>query len=115
VAASAVNQSLTVRNWLFDFYIVEFEQNGEDRATYGDKLIEKLAEKLSHIKGVEERSLRRFRQFYMTYPHFESAIRGVTDPHFASLTKSGVTDPTISKLPFCTTSKDTFKTFIYTY
>ena len=75
-AASAVNQALTMRNWLIGYYIVEFEQNGEDRAVYGEKLIEKLAGKLRHIKGIEERSLRRFRQFYMTYPHFESAIRG---------------------------------------
>jgi len=79
-AASAVNQSLTVRNWLFGFYIVEFEQKGEDRAAYGDKLIEKLAGKLSHIKGIDERSLRRFRQFYMIYPHFDSAIRGTLTP-----------------------------------
>jgi hypothetical protein len=79
-AASAVNQSLTVRNWLVGYYIVEFEQNGEDRAAYGDKLIEKLAGKLNHIKGIDERSLRRFRQFYMIYPHFDSAIRGSVSP-----------------------------------
>ena len=34
-AVSAVNQSLTIRNWLFGHYIVEYEQNGEDRAKYG--------------------------------------------------------------------------------
>ena len=28
-AASAVNVSLTVRNWLVGFYIVEFEQKGK--------------------------------------------------------------------------------------
>lgn len=79
-AASAVNQALTIRNWLIGYYIVEFEQNGEDRAIYGDKLIERLSEKLNHIKGIEERSLRRFRQFYLTYPHFETAIRGSLTP-----------------------------------
>ena len=31
-AAHAVNLSLTARNWLIGYYIVEFEQNGEDRA-----------------------------------------------------------------------------------
>ncbi|MCU0289119.1 MAG: hypothetical protein MUF15_22340 [Acidobacteria bacterium] len=40
-AASAVNQGLTVRNWLIGFYIFEFEQNGEDRAKYGDKTFRK--------------------------------------------------------------------------
>lgn len=79
-AFNAVNQSLTIRNWLFGYYIVEFEQNGEDRAAYGDKLIEKLAGKLNHIKGIDERSLRRFRQFYLYYPHFEPTIRGSLTP-----------------------------------
>lgn len=79
-AASAVNQALTMRNWLIGYYIVEFEQNGEDRAAYGDKLIERLSEKLSHIKGIDRRSLFKFRQFYLFYPHFESAIRGTVTP-----------------------------------
>ncbi|MBN2892527.1 MAG: hypothetical protein JXL97_11720 [Bacteroidales bacterium] len=32
VAYNAINQSLTIRNWLFGFYIVEFDQNGEEKA-----------------------------------------------------------------------------------
>lgn len=32
-AAHAINLALTARNWLIGYYIVEFEQNGEDRAT----------------------------------------------------------------------------------
>lgn len=43
-AAHAVNLSLTARNWLVGYYIVEFEQHGEDRAKYGDKLLKNLAE-----------------------------------------------------------------------
>lgn len=31
-ANKAVNQMLTLRNWLIGYYIVEFEQNGEERA-----------------------------------------------------------------------------------
>jgi len=79
-AANAVNQSLTILNWLVGYYIVEFEQNGEDRVVYGDKLIEKLAEKLNHIKGVDERSLRRFCLFYNIYPQLVKAIRGTLSP-----------------------------------
>jgi len=75
-ATNLVNQSLTVRNWLIGYYIVEFEQKGEDRAAYGDKLIERLAGKLNHIKGIDKRSLFKFRQFYLFYPHIETAIRG---------------------------------------
>jgi len=35
-AAKAVNVSLTIRNYLIGFYLVEFEQKGEDRAAYGN-------------------------------------------------------------------------------
>ncbi|MCF6331685.1 MAG: PDDEXK nuclease domain-containing protein [Draconibacterium sp.] len=73
-AVNAVNQALTVRNWLIGYYIVEFEQNGEDRAIYGDRLIEKLTEKLNHIKGIDRRSLFKFRQFYLFYPQIRQAL-----------------------------------------
>lgn len=69
-AVAAVNQSLTLRNWLFGFYIVEYEQNGKDRAKYGQQLLKTIAEKTSkQIKGMNDRYLRDCRQFYNTYPH----------------------------------------------
>lgn len=69
-AVTAVNQSLTLRNWLFGFYIVEYEQNGKDRAKYGQQLLKTIAEKTSkQIKGMNDRYLRDCRQFYNTYPH----------------------------------------------
>ena len=72
-AIKAVNVSLTVRNWLIGFYIVEFEQNGEDRATYGAKLLDNLATKLS-IKGLVSAELSRCRQFYFFYPQILGAL-----------------------------------------
>jgi hypothetical protein len=42
-ASRAVDTSLAVRNWLFGWYIVEYEQNGADRAEYGRQVIRKLA------------------------------------------------------------------------
>ncbi len=69
-AVSAVNQSLTIRNWLFGHYIVVYEQSGEDRAKYGDKLLAALAKDLKSkgIKGLSQRNLYYFSQFYLTYP-----------------------------------------------
>ena len=66
-AAHAVNLSLTARNWLMGYYIVEFEQNGEDRAQYGAKLLKRLEERL-HTKGLTERRFREFRRLYQVYP-----------------------------------------------
>jgi predicted nuclease of restriction endonuclease-like (RecB) superfamily len=67
-AANAVNQALTIRNWLIGFYIVEFELHGKNRASYGESLIDQMAQNLIHIKGLDRRSLFRFRTFYMLYP-----------------------------------------------
>lgn len=66
-AAHAVNLSLTARNWLVGYYIVEYEQHGEDRAKYGEKLINKLSQRISR-KGFEPRRLREYRQLYIVYP-----------------------------------------------
>lgn len=69
-AKIAVNQNLTIRNWLVGCYIVEYEQHGEDRAEYGTKLLDELAKKLKSrgIKGLRSRELNTCRKFYITYP-----------------------------------------------
>jgi len=62
----SVNAHLTLRNLLTGFYIVEFEQNGEDRAKYGTKLLQGIADKIK-IKGLTTPELSRCRQFYTIY------------------------------------------------
>jgi predicted nuclease of restriction endonuclease-like (RecB) superfamily len=73
-AIKAVNVSLTIRNWLIGYYVVEFELNGEDRANYGENLFSDLAKAFYHIKGIDRRSLYRFKDFYKRYPHLQSEI-----------------------------------------
>jgi predicted nuclease of restriction endonuclease-like (RecB) superfamily len=73
-AVKAVNVSLTIRNWLIGFYIVEFEQDGADRAKYGEKLFSELAIRFKTIKGIDRRSLYRFRDFYRLYLHLSELI-----------------------------------------
>lgn len=74
-AALAVNRALTIRNWLIGYYIVAYEQKGEDRAEYGDKVIDTLAVKLKEIKGMDRRSLFKFRQFYLSYEYLSETIQ----------------------------------------
>ncbi|NDV77819.1 YhcG family protein [Dysgonomonas sp. 511] len=75
-AKKVVNLNLTIRNWLVGCYIVEFEQNGEDRAQYGTRLLEEMAKKIKAkgIKGLDARSLRSCRAFYNTYPQIRGSI-----------------------------------------
>ena len=72
-AAHAVNLALTSRNWLMGCYIVEFEQNGEDRAAYGEQLLKKLEQRLK-IKGLNERRFREFRRLYLVYPQLKVSV-----------------------------------------
>lgn len=72
-AVKAVNTHLTFRNWLTGFYIVEFEQNGSDRAEYGAKLLENIAKNIK-VKGLTAPELSRCRQFYNIYPQILGLI-----------------------------------------
>jgi len=56
--------------WLIGRDIVEVEQVGEARAGYGDELLKKLAARLTDRfgRGFSPRTVRRIRQFYLTYP-----------------------------------------------
>ena len=69
-ASRAVNTTVTMRNWLIGLYISEYEQQGTDRAHYGDKLLDRRSEQLRQagISRTEVRELRRYRLFYLTYP-----------------------------------------------
>ncbi len=75
-AAAVVNQALVLRNWLTGAYIVEFEQRGEDRATYGTRLIDCLAQDLAGraVKGISPTNLRLFREFYRAYPQLGEGL-----------------------------------------
>ena len=79
----AVNMGLTMRNWCIGFYIVEFEQNGEDRAKYGTTLVANIAQSIK-IKGLTAPELSRCRQFYKVYPEIlgtktQESLRNMTN------------------------------------
>lgn len=73
-AVKAVNQRLTVRNWLIGFYIVEFEQNGEDRAAYGEQLLKNLEQRINQ-KALSVTLFQWSRKFYLLYPRFNLLIK----------------------------------------
>lgn len=73
-AARAINQHVTARNWLIGYRIFHYEQHGEDRAAYGEKILETLAERLRE-DGLSYRNLRLFRQFYLTFPELIGEVK----------------------------------------
>ncbi|MBF0105439.1 MAG: DUF1016 family protein [Deltaproteobacteria bacterium] len=76
-AARSIDIVLVVRNWLFGWYIVEYEQGGAERAQlYGKALIEQLSARLENqgIKGISPTNLRKCREFYQAYDEIQQAL-----------------------------------------
>jgi hypothetical protein len=65
-----VNWAMVLTHWEIGRRIVEEEQKGQERATYGQFLIKNLSEKLTleFGKGFDARELRKMRQFYTYFP-----------------------------------------------
>lgn len=72
-AKSAVNQALTARNWAVGLYIVEYEQDGKERSSYGNYLLVDLVEKIS-VKTLECSVQNICRLFYLNYPTICEAV-----------------------------------------
>lgn len=75
----AINRNLTLRNWLIGYYIVEYEQKGNDRAQYGDKLLKEL-EKSLNTKGLTATLFYHAREFYTDYPQIKGYILNSISP-----------------------------------
>jgi predicted nuclease of restriction endonuclease-like (RecB) superfamily len=73
-AQKQVNIGLTLRNWFFGFYIVEYEQKGKDRAVYGENLYREIANRCKHLKGISERNIYLFAKFYKMYPEIQQSL-----------------------------------------
>lgn len=73
-AYSAVNSAMVEAYWQIGKRIVEQEQHGESRATYGEGILKELSKALTSEfgKGFSYANLRNFRQFYLTYPDPEN-------------------------------------------
>ena len=68
--ARTVNTAMVHAYWLVGREIVEVEQQGAERAAYGDALLKKLATQLTDRfgRGFNLTGLKRMRQFYRTFP-----------------------------------------------
>jgi predicted nuclease of restriction endonuclease-like (RecB) superfamily len=70
---TAINSAMVEAYWLIGKRIVEEEQQGKQRAEYGQEIIKTLSVELKNEfgRGFGERSLRDFRQFYLTFKDME--------------------------------------------
>ena len=68
---------------------MEYEQHGEDRAKYGENLINRLAKEINR-KGFEPRRLREYRQIYIVYPQLGIAIESYLQKNSLWVSSSSV-------------------------
>ncbi|MEP7143355.1 MAG: hypothetical protein ABI707_10815 [Ferruginibacter sp.] len=93
-AQCKANTGLTLRNWLFGFYIAGDELNGTGSAEYRQKILKEFAQRVKHISAMPERNLSWFKSFYFAYPQIlqsltakfngaeKTAVESVYDPSY---------------------------------
>ena len=88
-AARSVNAVLLETNWNIGRYIVEYEQKGNVKAKYGERLLENLSADLTlmHGKGFSRSNLSYMRLFYVCYPICETVSHKLSWSHYFELLK----------------------------
>ena len=85
---TAVNTEMLNLYWNIGKIIMEIQQ-GDERASYGEAVLEKLSEKLTREfgKGFSPRNLRTMRKFYLTYPIWKTVSSKLSWSHYLELIK----------------------------
>lgn len=81
-ARLVINRNVTTRAWLTGFYIIRYEQHGNDRAKYGEQLIQRLSQRLGG-KSFGVSNLRNYRQFFLCYPELGPVIGSYLKERFS--------------------------------
>ena len=86
----AVNTTMVETYWQVGKYIVEFEQQGNVKATYGTALLTQLSHQLTLRlgKGYSRPNLNNMRKFYLTYPICQTVSDKLTWSHICELIKA---------------------------
>ena len=85
---SVVNTEMLNLYWNIGKVIMEIQQ-GNERASYGDAVLQKLSEKLTNEfgKGFSARNLRTMRRFYLIYPIWKTVSAKLSWSHYLELIK----------------------------
>lgn len=88
-AYKAINTELQQTYWEIGQYIVEFEQKGKIKATYGTALLDNLSKDLTqlHGRGFSKSNLVYMRLCYIKYPISEKPSHQLSWSHYVELLK----------------------------
>ena len=84
---AAVNKILVETYWEIGKRIVEYEQEGKEKAEYGTALLDHLSRdlKLMHGKGFSKSNVYLMRQFYLKYKKFQTVSGELSWSHYSEL------------------------------
>lgn len=96
-AVRGINTELVKANREIGRHIVEFEQQGKERAEYGSDLLTRLSKDLrqQYGKGFGRRNVLDMRRFYLVYDKWQAVPARLSWTHIIALT--GVSDDTARK------------------
>ena len=88
--AATANDLLLKTYWQIGQYIVEYEQHGNSKATYGTELINRLSTdlRLRYGKGFSRSNLFTIRQFYIRFPKVQTLSGLLSWSHYIELLKN---------------------------
>ncbi|MCO5284774.1 MAG: DUF1016 N-terminal domain-containing protein [Chitinophagaceae bacterium] len=89
-AAYSVNTILVNTYWHIGRHIVEFEQQGSSKATYGTELLDNLSKDLTlaYGKGFSRSNLIYIRKFYLAFPKSETLSHQLSWSHYVEILKT---------------------------
>jgi len=89
-AAQQVNTILVDTYWEIGRYIVEYEQQGNERAGYGSQLFDRLSRDLTQVygRGFSRSNLQYMRKLYLCFQKCETLSRKLTWSHYFEILKA---------------------------
>ena len=87
--ADNVNTVIVQTYWHIGEYIVKYEQNGNNNAEYGKRIMDILSHDLTlqYGRGFSRSNVYTFRQFYLTYPKIQTLSGQLSWSHYIELLK----------------------------
>lgn len=82
-----INQHLLETKWEIGKHIVEFEQQGSEKAEYGSNLLDKLSADLkqSYGRGFSRRNVLDMRRFYVLFQNWQTVSAELSWSHYVEL------------------------------
>lgn len=87
--ATAINTALVQTYWTIGQHIVEYEQQGNERAEYGSNLLDRLVKDLKERYGVgfSRSNVHYIRKLYVAFPKVQTLSELLSWSHYVEILK----------------------------